>query len=281
MLLNTINLSKHKNNFFIIFISIFFSTSLYAEKLTLGVFPYYDATRLASLHKPLKEYLASSTNNNIRLVSAPNFKIFKERTKLAKYDIIVTAPHFGRDAQNFAEYEWIGFTSNTSYAVFVSHINSGIKSIKDLKDKTLALPPKGAIIHHLALNTLKDNSLKLNKDLKGSIQKSHNNAMLSVILKNADAAAFGAPTWKKYNSPDKNKLQMIGKSENIPGFAIMVHSSVSSKIKKDLKKALFLFSSTQKGKDYFNKTGLKGIREKTAKDIELLDSCIKAMRISK
>lgn len=272
------NFFNIKNNFIIILISIFFSSSLYADKLTLGIFPYFDATRLAQLHKPLKEHLAISTNNDIRLVSAPSFKEFNKRTKQSRYDIIVTAPHFGRDAQKIAGYEWLGFTSNTSYAVFVSHIDSGIKTIKDLKGKTLALPPKRAIIHHLAINTLVDNRINTTKDIKISEQKSHNNAMLSAILKNTDAAAFGAPTWKKYKSPDKNKLQMIGKSEDIPGFAIMVHSSVPTKIKKDLKKALYLFPFTNEGKEYFNKTGLKGIREKTQEDIELLDGCIRLMR---
>lgn len=272
---------KKNSRFMTILVFIFLSTSLYGNKLTLGIFPYFDATRLALLHKPLKDYLAESTNNDIRLVSAPNFKAFKKRTSEAKYDILITAPHFGRSAQKIADYEWLGFTSNISYAVFVSHIDSGIKDIKDIKGKTIALPPKGAIIHHLALNTLSNNGIDLNKEIKVSVQKSHNNAMLSAILKNSDAASFGAPTWNRYKSPDKNKLQMIGKSEAIPGFAIMVHSLVPEKIKLDLKKALFLFSSTKVGKDYFNKTALKGIRESTLEDMNLLDKYLKLMNNKK
>jgi len=266
-----------KNRFVIILLGILFTTTLYANKYTLGVFPYFDAAKLASLHKPLKDYLSSSTNNEIRLISAPNFKLFKERTSKGHYDILITAPHFGRNAQNIANYEWLGFTSNTSHAVFVSHIDSGITTMQELKTKSIALPPKSAIIHHLALNSLLQYEIIPKKNIDLSIQKSHNNAMLAVIHKKTDAAAFGAPTWAKYKSPDKNKLRKIGKSEDIPGFAIMVHKRVPFKTKEDLKKALFLFSNTKEGKSYFDKTGLKGIRKSTTQDMILLDKYLNIM----
>jgi len=251
---------------------------LYANKVTLGVFPYFNASYIATLHKPLKDYLANSTDTTIRLVSASDFKTFKERTSKARYDILITAPHLGRIAQKTADYEWLGFTGNISYAVFVSHIDNNINSIQDLKDKTIALPPKRAIIHYLALETLSKNNIDPTNDVKISLSKSHNNAMHSAILKNTDAAAFGAPTWNKYNLADKSKLKVLGKSESIPGFAIMVHSKTSEKLKKNLKEALFLFSKTKEGKIYFDKTGLKDVREVTQLDMELIDKYLKLMK---
>lgn len=265
------------NQIKLIIILIFCTTALYGNKLTFGIFPYFDAASLAKLHKPLNDHLSNSTNTKIRLVSAPNFKTFKERTANARYDIIITAPHLGRVAQNVADYEWLGFTSNISYAVFVSHIDSNINSINDLKGKSIALPPKGAIIHYLALDTLKKHNIIPNKNINLLIHKSHNNAMFSTILKNTDASSFGAPTWKKYKSPDKKNLKMIGKSEDIPGFAIMVHSKTPEKLKKALKKALFSFSNTTEGKEYFHTTGLKGIRETTRNDMKLLDKYLNLM----
>lgn len=257
------------------------TTTINAQKLTLGVFPYFDATSLAKLHKPLKNHLATTTNTNIRLVSAPDFPIFKSRTNEGKYDIIITAPHLGRLAQKIAGYEWLGFTSNTSHAVFVTHKDNNIHSVEELKNKSIALPPKGAIIHHLALNTLLLNNINAPKDIKLAVHKSHNNAMLSAILKHTDAASFGAPTWRKYNAPDKQNLRMIGKSEDIPGFAILVHPRVSNILKTKLSDGLYSFANTLEGKEYFKNTGLKNIRKHTNKDFELLDKYLNLMIKSK
>lgn len=272
-------LSNLKKTKFIVIITILlFSNTLYAKKYVLGVFPYFNAAKLASLHKPIKDYLSISTKKQIRLVSASNFKVFKERTSVGRYDILITAPHLGRIAEKNGNYEWLGFTSNTSHAVFVVHKDSKIKSFEELKNKSIALPPKGAIIHHLALDTLKKYGINANENISLSIKKSHSNALLSAGLKNSAAAAFGAPTWAKYNAPEKDNLIKIGKSEDIPGFAILVNKNLPLEFKNELKKVLFLFENTEDGKLYFERTGLKGVRLKTDNDMKLLDKYINLMK---
>jgi len=239
--------------------------------LSLGVFPYFDATTLAKLHKPLKQHLSNASGQPIRMVTAPSFSAFKQRTAQARYDIIVTAPHLGRMAEKEAGYEWLAFTSNQSRAIFLTHERTGIETIADLKGTTLALPPKPAIIHQLALTQLEKHALRPHTDVTIRPRRSHSDALYMVIRGVTDAAAVGGPTWNRYAAPEKAQLKKIGESGPIPGFAIMVHPRIASQIRTALREALFEFPGTAPGESYFDSTGLEGIRKPENADFELLD----------
>lgn len=258
------------------------STSLaHSAPTTLGIFPYFDAGRLAALHQPLAEHFAKQTGLSIAMLSSPNFKSFKQRTKDGRYDIIVTAPHLGRTAEKHDGYQWLGLTSNVSHAVFAVRKGSNIKSFSDLKNTTITLPTSRAIIHHLALDTLVKNGLTPGKDVKIVIQKSHNNAMLAVIEGITPAAAFGRPTWDRYKPKGREEIKMLGTSEDIPGFAVMAHKRLGEAQISALRTAFLSFMDTAKGKEYFEQTGLKGSRSATTKDFDLLDKYLKQIREAK
>lgn len=253
------------------------SASEQADPLTLGVFPYFDPATLASLHLPLKTHLSSTSGQRMTLVSAPDFRTFKQRSHEGRYDVLVTAPHLGRIAQLHGDYEWLAFTSNYSHAVFVALAASGITQVEDLRGKTLALPPKGAIIHHLALAHLEMHGLLPGNDVMIETLSSHNNAMLAAIRGDVDAAAFGRPTWLRYAAPDRERLQLIDQSEQIPGFAVLVHPRIDAAVRKSIGKGLFAFPDTDAGQAYFDATGLDGIRPANDTDMELLDRYIERM----
>lgn len=249
------------------------------QSLIMGVFPYFDPATIASLHQPLAEQLAQGSGESVRLVSAPNFKAFKKRTAEGRYDILVTAPHLGRIAEKKHGYQWLAFTANHSHAVFVARKDSGIDNIAQLRGKTLALPPVPAIIHQLALVEVQKAGLTPGKDVQVKTLNSHNNALLTALRGDTDAAAFGLPTWKRYQAPGKAQLKMIGASEDIPGFAIMLHPRVADDIKARLHEALFDFPSHAEGMAYFDRTGLLGVREPQASDMQQLDAYLQ--RIAK
>ena len=253
------------------------SAATQAAPLTLGVFPYFDPATLASLHLPLKTHLSSTSGRRMTLVSAPDFKTFKQRSHTGRYDILLTAPHLGRMAQLRADYQWLAFTSNYSHAVFVALSESGIARVEDLRGKTLALPPKGAIIHHLALAHLERHGLLPGKDVTIETLTSHNNAMLAAIRGDVDAAAFGRPTWLRYAAPDRERLKLIDQSEQIPGFAVLVHPRIDAAVRESIRKALFAFPDTEAGQAYFDTTGLDGVRTVNDSDMELLDRYIERM----
>lgn len=247
------------------------SSVLRADPLRMGIFPYFSPEQLVRLHKPLKDFLQRETGQPIHLVSAPDFQQFIQRTREGRYDILITAPHLGRLAQKQNGYRWLGFTRNYSMAVFVARRDSGIGRLEDLVGHRLALPPRVAIIHQLAVTALEQRGLDPAHNLTLVPEKSHDQALYAVLRGKADAAAIGRPTWRRYEAPDRDALQVIGESEHIPGFALLIDKRVKTDTADRIRAALYRFQDTAEGRDYFDATGLEGIRPVTDDDLGQLD----------
>ncbi len=247
-------------------------------QLRMGVFPYHSPEQLVRLHKPLKDFLQEATGQPTRLVSAPDFDRFIERTAAGRYDVLITAPHLGRTAQKEHGYRLLGFTRNRSRAVFVARIDSGLNGLDALTGKVLALPPPQAIIHHLALDTLEGIGLPARGRLQLLAKPSHDKALFAVLRGEADAAAVGLPTWLRYQVPGKGKLQIIGESKSIPGFAVLLHSELPAEVQDRIRDALFSFGNSPQGEAYFTATGLEGLREPSAQDNAQLDVFLERIR---
>lgn len=239
--------------------------------LRMGVFPYHSPEQLVRLHKPLKDFLEAAAGQAIRLVSAPDFDRFIERTVEGRYGLIITAPHLGRSAQRSGRYHLLGFTRNRSRAVFVARIDSGLDGLEALTGKALALPPQQAIIHHVALNMLERSGLRAQSGLRLITKPSHDKALFAALRGETDAAAVGLPTWSRYPAPEKSELHIIGESESIPGFAVLLRADLPAGLGNRIRSALFRFESTPQGEAYFGATGLEGMRKPSAGDESQLD----------
>lgn len=247
------------------------------SRLTLGIFPYYSSEKLAALHSPLKKYIDSHIDQSLMMRSAPNFKTFAKRTNEAQYDLVITAPHLARIAERNAGYRCLAITGNVSYAVFAATDDQGIQQVEDLRGKTLALPPKRAIIHQLALETLREAGLKPNEDVHLIVLNSHNGAMLAALEGQVDAAAFGLPTWKGASTEHKQQLTNFARSKEIPGFAFLTHNRIDEQVNQEIKAALFQFPETEAGQQYLKTTGLEGFIAADKMTLQGLDSYIDAM----
>lgn len=76
-----------KSLFWITFLGLIpFNTYAQDNVLKFGVFPYANAGYLAKLHRPLKIYFQENTKKHIQMLSAANFKTFKQNTKNGLYD---------------------------------------------------------------------------------------------------------------------------------------------------------------------------------------------------
>lgn len=73
--------------------------------VTFGILPYFSAAKLMELHKPLKEHLSGGLNEKVSIISAPDFKKFRKRTREGAYDLVFTAPHMAGLAELEAGYQ--------------------------------------------------------------------------------------------------------------------------------------------------------------------------------
>jgi len=242
--------------------------------LVLGVFPYVSPVQLAAFHAPLKDHLAKSLQRPISLVTAPDFASFVERTREGQYDIIITAPHLGRLAETRDGYKRVVRTSHTVQGFFLARKDSGIHKIKDLKGKTVMIAQKVSIVYQMAEHTLRENGLVPGESVTIIDTRTHNNAIHAPLRGEADASVTGKLLWYVLDDKQKEQLQIIGTTEEAPGFLVMAHPRLAAQDIEKIKKLLLDFHLKPNSESYFTTNGFEKFQPVNDRAMKGLDPYI-------
>lgn len=111
--------------------------------LVIGIAPHTSARALFASYQPLRIFLQTRLQHDVRIVSAPNFEEFMRRALAGRYDIAITTGHQARLLQTDA-----GFLPLLTYqadfkVVWVKAANNqAIERLEDLNGrKVLSLGP--------------------------------------------------------------------------------------------------------------------------------------------
>lgn len=252
-----------------------------SPSISMAIFPYGTPSHLIKAHQPLKQHLSQAVQKPIHMVSARDFSSFTKAIRAGNYDIILGAPHMGRLAERTQNYEWLGFTSNHSYAVIATQKHNLGKSLADFKGQQIILPPRSAIVNYLSRQALLKAGVRPDIDIEIIETRSHQSAMLAAVGEIYPLAGFGKPTWKNYTPPGRDNLIKLFQSNSIPGFAVMAHRRLGPKKVTQLRHAFLHFAETTEGQRYFAEQGLHNSRPQTAEDMPQLDAFLSELGMLK
>lgn len=243
----------------LVFALVLGPSALASEKspLTLGVFPYVTPAQLAAFHTPLKDYLAKNLGRPVTLVTAPDFMSFVDRTREGQYDIVFTAPHLGRLAETRDGYKRVAQTSHTVQGFFLARKDSDIRKIGDLRGKTVMIAQKVSIVYQMAEHTLRENGLVPGESVTIIDTRTHNNAMHAPLRGEADASVTGKLLWYVLDDKQKEPLQIIGTTEEAPGFLVMAHPRLATQDIDKIQKLLLDFHLKPNSESYFTTNGFE------------------------
>jgi phosphonate transport system substrate-binding protein len=232
---------------------------LHAEgEITLGVLPYVTAGQLVEYHTPLKNYIAESLGRPVALITAPDLLGFVERTGKGEYDLILTAPHFGRLAERRDGYQVVVRTLNEVQAAFLVRKDSDIHRLEDLKNKRIMVAQPVSMMYQLSVATLEKRGLVPGKNITIVEARTNNNALSAPLRNEADAGVTGILLWGLASGEYKEQLRLIATSPSKPGFVLMAHKRIPQQDVIKLRNALLSFRTTPQGEAYFTASGLKG-----------------------
>lgn len=239
--------------------------------LSFGVFPYVSATQLVRFHAPLRDYIAQVLGRPVTLVTAPDFATFVKRTRDGVYDIVLTAPHFGRLAERRDGYRRLARTNNEIYGVFLVPSDSAAQRIEDLRGKRVMMAQRLAVIYQIAEQELREKGLRAGRDVTLIETSTHNNAMSAPLRGDADAAVIPAAVWAALAAGNRDRLREIAHTRTVPGAMIMANRYLPEGECSKLRAALLAFPDTDAGKRYFAATGMRGFGAIPDSDMESLD----------
>ncbi len=252
------------------FLVIVTLSSLCGEVLKIGILPTLDSKKIISMNQPLKQFLEAELKQDVELYSSNGFKNFFEDSKNGQFDMLITAPHFGVLHLND------GFTPVLRYSaplkpIFVIRKDSKLKKISELKNKRIALSSELSASSIGGIKVLLDAKLQNNVDYKLVVRSSHLNAIMSVLLGEADVAITTyTPVSQITDEAIKNNIKYLESDFNMPHVFTITHPRVSKQKVASIKTALLKFEKTSVGEQFFKDTGFQGYTQISKKDIKTI-----------
>jgi phosphonate transport system substrate-binding protein len=167
------------------------------DEIVFGVFPYVTADQLIQAHTPLQRYITETLRRPVVLVSAPDFVTFNRRTQNGDYDLVLTAPHFGRLAETRDGFRRVVRTRSGVQAVFLLPRSSPIQHLRDLNGKSIMIAQPVSMLYQLAVQALGRNGLTPGQNVTILDARTHNNAILAPLHGEVDAGVTGLLIWEK------------------------------------------------------------------------------------
>lgn len=237
------------------------------KELTVQFVPSQNADKLEAKAKPLEKLLSDKLGLPVKVSVSTNYNTIVEAMKSKKVDVgflpptAYTLAHDQKAADLLLQAQRYGVNKDGSSNKklvddYKSEIlvkkNSGIKSLKDLKGKKIALQDVTSTAGYtFPLATLKkETGINATKDMKIVNVKGHDQAVISLLNGDVDAAAVfqDARTIVKKDQPNVFKDTKILKlTESIPNDTISVRPDMDKKFQEKLKKAFKDIAKSKKG----------------------------------
>jgi phosphonate transport system substrate-binding protein len=239
--------------------------------LVLGVFPYVSRGQLMEFHAPLKQYLEQQLQRPVDMVTAPNFVEFMERTRKGDYDLVLTAPHLGRLAEVRDGYVRVAKTAHHVYGIFLARQDSGIRTIADLKGKTVMIAQPVSIVYQLATEELRRHGLEPGRNVTVITALTHNNSLYAPMRHESDASVTGLVLWNTAEANVRAAEVEIGRTPGVPGFMLMASKRLAPALIERTRAAVFAFGKTPEGKAYLAATEFNRFEKIDDKTMKQLD----------
>lgn len=246
-----------------------YSTLLQAQNkyLTMGVFPYVSTSKIIIHNNVIRKHVNNTTNYDLALVSAKNLPTYINNLKDYKYDLIFSAPHLARYVEKKYHYKRVIMTSHKIKGVYITKNTSSIRSINELKGKTISLTPAQTVIHQMVLNQFDKHGIIPGENIKVKKIKTFSNAIYDVLNGNSDVAVTGVKIWNKLPAKVKKNLRKLAETKPIGGFVILAKPDVGQQVIIDIQNSLLSFNNSSNPKPYIFK-GFKLIEDADMKSLD-------------
>jgi phosphonate transport system substrate-binding protein len=225
--------------------------------VTLGVFPRRPVAVTHKAFKPLAEYLSQQLGEPVHLVIPKDFKEFWKGVEKKQFDLV-----------HYNQYHYIKSHKDLGYQVIVSNEefgnkqiagalsvrkDSGIKSVNDLKGKTILFgggkKAMGSYIAPTAI--LKTAGLTAGKDYKVKFAKNPPSAVIGVYNNAAEASGSGNVILKikaVTKKIDANNMSILAESEAFTHLPWAVKDNMPEDKAKKLQKIMVELKNSEQGK---------------------------------
>lgn len=226
-----------------------------ADGYTLGVFPFLPPARLEEGHGHFANALSLGLGRHVEFRTRSTFDAFRQEIEDQTYDIIFVQPFDYVVAADKYGYLPLARADEPLTAVIMVKENSDLKSLRDLEQKVIAMPPMSAAVSRLSQAALSEIGLDIRSDLTMIHLRSHSACLQAVLIGEADACATNAVPLRVFQSSRKLTLRTLAETESIPHVVFAVHERVPRHDRDVMRRTIIGFSDTATGREWLNRSG--------------------------
>jgi len=199
------------------------------ESLRLGIVPVYDAKTTIRIFQPLATYLQQTLQRPVKLVSAPNFKIFTERVAAGAYDVLYISNNGYLALSAAGKIRAVACGQPPFHGIAVIRADAPYVSIADLRGTRIAAVSEDSLAGFIFMRLLfKHAGMDIYTDATVSFANRIEAIPFMVINGKADVGLFAEDTYARSSvyEATKDKLRVLARSMDIPQFPFAVRSDL-------------------------------------------------------
>lgn len=218
------------------------------KPLRFGVVPFEAADRIKENYRPFLDYLSRKMGRQLEMFIATDYVAIIEALRAKQVDIVQLSPLpyvlASSQVKLLALYSPVEKRENGAYyhGVIITRKDSGIRTVKDLRGKTMAfvdpastsgnLYPKALLLRH---------GINPQTDLKNQVYAGNADAVsYAVFNKSVDAGAlYEGGMERSLKDPDKiAQMRVIAKTQPIPNGVLALRADLPPSVIRKFKAAI-------------------------------------------
>lgn len=253
-------------------------------KLIIGIIPEVDLTKQMERYTPMVRYLGKQIGMEVGVKPLANYGLIYEELRDGKID----AGFFGSFVYGMTRAR-LGIEPvarpvrpdgvSTYAGLLFTRKDSGIKTVKDMKGKTIALVDPATTAGYLAQKVyFKKHGIDMEKDLKIFWAGSHDAAAKAVFKKQADVGGAKNHPFNKMSAEDpafKEAMTVLNESSTVPDNVFAVKKGLDPKMKEKIRNVLDNMDKNSEGAEVLKKFGAAKFIATTDADYKNLYSMVK------
>lgn len=250
------------------------------KEIIFAPHPLHNPLRLQEMFGPILDIL-NRRNKDIHftLEASKNYTDFNQKVAERKLDVILPNPYQTLMAKK-SGYSVIGKMGDDQNfrGILLVRKDSNIKSIKDLKNKTISYPAASALAGSMMVQLyLQKHGIDVKKETTAKYVGSQESSILAVLHREVDAAATWPMTWNSYSAEKdvlKKELTVLFQTPSLINNSIMIKDGLDPKIVQEVKDVFLNLHNTEEGKAILDKIKLSKFEQATDSDYEKVQALL-------
>lgn len=261
-----------------------------ARDLVMGLIPAENNEEMVAKFEPMRAHLEKKLGQKVKVYTATDYSGVIEGMKKKRVDVAWFGPlsYYLAEQEAGAEAFAVGIregsTSHTYKSLFIAPCDSGIKSIKDLKGKSVAfVDPASTSGGLMPTYMVKKETGMMPQQFFGKFtySGSHDAAELAVKNKTVDAAADNDITYEKMLAKgliSKETNCVVKESDPLPGSPLVYRKDLPAATKKKIQDAILNAHKEIKVTGYGNLSHYVAVGPK---DYQMIRDMVKELGLKK